>query len=281
MLWRCARCGVIYVNDRVDCGELGELYDHYYDRAQFETPTVVVAAYERLLRSCEPYRRTGRWLDVGYGEGGLLKMAETGGWNCYGSEVSPAALAYGAECGWTVSAEAENDARFPAQGFDVVSMVEFIEHVPAPERWLRAAACWLRPGGLLYVTTPNAASLNRRLLGVEWSIFCPPEHLTIWTARGLSAALIKTGFQPQRIRAEGFNPCEIIARWANWRAQRDEAVAVDRNQTALALNTALSGTRWRRAVKAGVNQCLSALQIGDGLKVWAVRREQPMKGTSE
>jgi len=48
---------------------------------------------------------------------------------------------------------------------------------------------------------------------------------------------------------------------------------VDRNQTAFALNQALSSGPFRRGIKRGINGCLSAFGIGDSLKVWAVKAE--------
>jgi SAM-dependent methyltransferase len=251
-----------------DDRELGELYDHYYDRARFEIPPAVAASLEQLAISFASFRQTGRWLDVGYGEGGLLKIVEHHGWRCYGAEISPPALEYGHQMGWIVTADAETDSRFPAQGFDVVTMIEFLEHVPAPAHFLKAAARWLRPGGVLYITTPNAQSLNRWLLGLEWSIFAPPEHVTIWTARGLTSALIRAGFRPQRIRTEGLNPVEILARW---RHQNGTRPPVNRNQTAVELNDAFSRSPLRRALKSTINHCLSAFRLGDGLKVLALR----------
>lgn len=268
MLWRCVLCGTVFINGVTDERELDQLYDHYYDGSRFEIPPVVARSLERLVASFEPWRRTGRWLDVGYGEGGLLSIAEQHGWQCYGTEISPPALVYGRQRGWTVSADAEHDARFPAQGFDVVTMIELLEHVPTPDRILQAAARWLRPGGLLYITTPNARSLNRWVLGLDWSVFAPPEHVTIWTVRGLVAALTRNGFTLHRVRSEGLNPAEWLARR---RASTGATVTVNRNQAAFALNEALSRSRGRRALKSGINWCLSLLNIGDALKVWARR----------
>src|SRR6185503_1825119 len=96
----------------------------------------------------------------------------------------------------------------------------------------------------------------------------PPEHVTIWTGSGLSVALTKAGFQARRVRTEGLNPSEIIARYK----RRDQtAPPVDRNNAAFALNNAFQSSPFRRALKAGVNRCLNAFRIGDTLKVWAVR----------
>jgi SAM-dependent methyltransferase len=258
---------------------LEELYHHYYDRALFDVDPASAASLERLAASFEPFRRSGRWIDLGYGEGGLLAAAEKLAWSCYGTEISPQALHYGTQRGWIVSSDADQDPRFPPEGFDVVTMIEFLEHVHDPQAYLSAALQWLRPGGLLYLTTPNANSLNRLLLGLDWSIFKPPEHVTIWTTCGLRTALLRAGFLCNRIRTEGFNPCEVLARLCRElphlrRAVSESDVApVDRNQSAFALNRALSSSPLRRAIKRGINDCLNAFRIGDSLKAWAVKAQ--------
>lgn len=266
--WQCHRCGTVFTGIRAGRESTAELYDHYYDFARFEIPPVVAASLDGLVCSFNSFRLTGHILDIGYGEGGLLKIAGKHGWKCYGTDISPAALKYGENNGWIVSADAENDPRFPEQGFDIVTMIEFLEHVPEPGKFLRAAANWLRPGGLLYLTTPNAASLNRRVLGLEWSVISPPEHLTIWTARGLSQALAEAGFQTQRIRTEGFNPGEVVARY---RHQKATGEMTSRNQAGFALNAAFSSTPLRRRLKSWINNGLIAFKAGDSLKVRAVR----------
>lgn len=48
--------------------------------------------------------------------------------------------------------------------FDVVVSMEVIEHVPEPLPWVREALRVLKPGGVLFVTTPNYASRSLRLL---------------------------------------------------------------------------------------------------------------------
>lgn len=48
--------------------------------------------------------------------------------------------------------------------FDIVVSMDVIEHVPEPAPWLDEAARVLRPGGVLFLTTPNYASLSLKLL---------------------------------------------------------------------------------------------------------------------
>lgn len=264
-LWKCLSCGTIFTSNQVAPESLTDLYDHYYDAAHFEMASVVTQSLERVVLSFERFRSTGRILDIGFGEGGLLQVAEKHDWQCYGTEISPRSLAYGAKQGWIVTSTAEKDSRFLPQGFDVVTMIELLEHVSNPQDFLCAAARWLRPGGVLYLTTPNAKSLNQRLLGLEWSVFSPPEHLTIWTAKGMRKALSQAGFNKLRIRTEGLNPSEMLARL------RSRKEAVNRNQTGAALNQVFSASSSRRALKMGINYFLTSFQMGDSLKVLAIR----------
>lgn len=272
-LWKCCRCASIYTKPWAGeqghkSHEIKDLYDHYYDRARFEIHPVAATSYERLVASFTSYRSSGRWLDVGYGEGGLLEIAAQHGWVCHGVEISPAALQYGERRGWVVSADVENDARFPHGGFDVVTMMECIEHLVDPQRLIFNAAKLLRPGGILHLTTPNARSLNCRLLGLKWSVVSPPEHLTLWTTSALRDAVMAAGFARPRIRAVGFNPFDLRS---VLRRGREKQAEEGRTDMAYALNDALSRSAVRRLAKGVINAGLSAAQAGDTLKLWAER----------
>jgi SAM-dependent methyltransferase len=193
---------------------------------------------------------------------------ERHGWRAHGVEVSPLALAFGRAQGWAVAEPPAAAGLFPENGFDVVTLIEVIEHLDDPVHALRQAVRWLRPGGLLYLTTPNVHSLNGRLLGPRWSIFCPPEHLTIWSPRGLRTALSRLGLRRVRLWTHGFNPVEILALL---RTQRPD-VPVDRQRAGDSLNRALSKTPVRRAAKRAANGLLTLAGVGDTLKA---RAEKP------
>ena len=57
----------------------------------------------------------------------------------------------------------------------------------------------LKPGGLLFIITPNAASLSRRLLGPDWMQY-KHEHVIYWNPHSLRRALRLTGFEPVQTR---------------------------------------------------------------------------------
>jgi len=265
-LARCQYCRTVAARLEHQPQPAGADYAQYHQEAEFRVAESAQSSLDALVVGADRYRQLGHWLDVGFGEGALLRAAEAHGWQCAGIEVSPHALAFGHARGWRVLDAKEADQQIEARAFDVVTLVEVVEHVVDPVQMLRRAVAWLRPGGLLFLTTPNGDSLNRRLLGPGWSIFCPPEHLTIWTPRGLRIALGQLGLTRIRVRTHGLNPVEILAA-----ARRGTSAPVHRQEAAESLNVALSRTAGRRLAKRAANGVLSLLGIGDTIKVWCER----------
>ena len=48
--------------------------------------------------------------------------------------------------------------------FDAVAAIEIVEHLENPFRFIRECAGLLKPGGLLFLTTPNVEAVNSRLI---------------------------------------------------------------------------------------------------------------------
>lgn len=278
-LVRCAECQTVFVvfaaeNDQSP-GEIEEIYNHYYDAEHFELLPATEFSLQSVVKSFEDFRQTGKMLDIGFGQGAMLSVAEKNNWQCYGTEISPQALEYGKNRGWKVAADAFADARFEKESFDAVTMIEVIEHVPDPEIFLRTAWEMLRPNGLFYLTTPNIKSINGRYLGIDWSVVSPPEHLILWSPRGLKTALARNKFETRKIRADGFNPIEIYGKYKSARKSKAETAdkpLPSRNEAAFALNAAFSSSPWRRAVKSSINSGLTAFHLGDGMKIRAIKK---------
>jgi SAM-dependent methyltransferase len=84
--------------------------------------------------------------------------------------------------------------------FDVVTMIDLIEHTARPFEALRRAGEILRPGGLLCLVTPNVKSAAARMAGKTWWHY-RPAHLGYFTRGSLDALLSRTGFVVVRRRA--------------------------------------------------------------------------------
>jgi SAM-dependent methyltransferase len=53
---------------------------------------------------------------------------------------------------------------YPDARFDLLVSMDVIEHVPEPIAWTREALRVLKPGGVLFLTTPNYASASLRVI---------------------------------------------------------------------------------------------------------------------
>jgi len=74
-------------------------------------------------------------------------------------------------------ADAALAARWPMPAVDLVIVSGVIHETGAPEALLRASLQWLKPGGHLLVSVPNALSFHR-LLAVQMGLIEAPETLS-------------------------------------------------------------------------------------------------------
>jgi SAM-dependent methyltransferase len=119
-----------------------------------------------------------------------------------------------------------DDVPLDAGPFDVVSMNDVIEHVTDPQEMLRRAAAMLRPGGILYLVTPDVCSLSARILRGRWWGF-RPAHLYYFSVATLGQMLERAGLEPVLTRSYGriFTYGYWLSRIRNYPAFAYRAVA--------------------------------------------------------
>ena len=154
----------------------------------------------RMLSQTLRWRREGKLVDFGCGDGGFLELAAKY-FDVTGIELSPrsAEVARDRVPGARIlvgplTEVAERE--LPAEGFDVVTHFGYIEHEWNPLAGLRGAYRALKPGGVTILKTPNYASWNRHIRGVDWCGYHIPGHCNYFTPETLSELLRKAGFQP-------------------------------------------------------------------------------------
>ena len=279
----CRACRTLYVA-ALPAAEAAENYEGYYDEGNLAVPEFIDRRLDEIVADFEPYRLRGRLLDVGCGAGTFLRAAARAGWEAVGVEVSATAAEHNRAAGFEVFTGFLEEARYPEGHFDVVIASEVLEHVPDPGEMLREILRVLRPGGLLWATTPNGRGLSARALGLGWSAVCPPEHLHLFSRRAAAQLLSETGFGRVRVVTEGANPVELLralrrqgpappAHGAHDGQTSPHSVAGnERVQTGYELNAFLSESSSRRLVKDAVNGLLRLSRLGDSLKIRAERR---------
>ncbi|HEX2268673.1 MAG TPA: class I SAM-dependent methyltransferase [Pyrinomonadaceae bacterium] len=267
----------------LDCASVYTPYSPWYTSAHFYTgfylnedelspPAFVNERLDEITAEFSPYRQNNRLLDIGCGAGNLLQAARKNGWNAQGLDVSAGAIKHVRGLDFEVFEGELQDAAFPSQHFDVITAAELLEHLFDPQPLLNEVARILRPGGLFWTTTPHARGLSGRLLGLNWRCVWPPEHLQLFSIRGLKKLLHEAGFRELRIRTTGGNPVEIFhAMGAAKAAPKTVDQHFDRVTTSYRLNESMMKSRSRRALKNTVNGLLNLSRLGDSLKVFAIR----------
>jgi len=106
-----------------------------------------------------------RVLDVGCYDGTISKLIMNNDNEVYGVDVSSKGVELAKQKGIkAIVHDVEESLPFPENFFDVVFIGEVIEHVFDTDRFLEEIKRALKVKGYLIITTPNLASLGRRIL---------------------------------------------------------------------------------------------------------------------
>jgi len=155
-----------------------------------------------------PFVGQGRLLDVGCGTGKDLLRLQASGWAVTGVEISPYAASLArARLGCEVMVGHFDEVALEGRSFDVVRLSHVLEHLPSPRKSLEKVHRLLRPGGLLWLEVPNAASAERRWFGRQWYQWDLPRHLYHFTPATLVRLLREIGFQPRKVKCDGRMAC--------------------------------------------------------------------------
>ena len=195
----CTACGHRQLEHWPSEVDLLELYvgaraDHYVEEARGQAVTARAA-----LEQIERHVKSGRFLDLGCWVGFLLVEARGRGWEVTGVEPSAYAADYARrEFKLELIEQDLLTADLPRGAFDVIVLGDVIEHLIDPLAALEHIATLLAPGGVLYMTLPDAGSWIARKLGARWwSVL--PTHLQYFTRHSMRVLLERAGYETLEI----------------------------------------------------------------------------------
>jgi len=214
-LVKCRNCGLVYLNPRPAKHALTRYYTkQYFDFIDSGTFRLANSALLRLLNrawifyerkvfgwdfTLEDFSR-GKVLDVGCGTGTFLRALKNRGWEVYGVDLSPIATKKARQLGVEVFTGELNEARYPSNFFDVVTLRSTLEHVYSPSDMLREVRRVMHERGRVVIEVPNFSSLESRIFKESWFGLEAPRHLYHFTSSTLSGCLRKCGFVSIRFR---------------------------------------------------------------------------------
>ena len=210
----CQDCGFTYRDPSLDKNDLEVLYAHFRDISfRNETPDQYfdritgLAAKEsensakvQWLKARIPKRlaNPGNILDIGCGGGVFLHSFSKSfpNWNLHGVEPTSSFAELAARrLGETVIDGSYQSKMFNTK-FDLITMIQVLEHVISPVDFLLDVANDLTPSGLVYLEVPDIKDLD----------FLPDnhdrfhmQHLSIFSKDSLKRTCLKAGYKIEAI----------------------------------------------------------------------------------
>jgi SAM-dependent methyltransferase len=211
--YRCVRCGSVFIGNRIGPQELTAAYSTLDEQAYYER--TAAASAQKFDRAAEDLAKLvpldAEVLDIGGGNGAFARALARKGFRNISLHEIPGDEIAGLS---GVVRKIYRDADYttlPASGFDAVTLMDVMEHVPDPATTVAAVKRVLRPGGVVYLHTPVVTVLDRLMhliqrlpvlgkVGRSWqrartSIF----HLQNYTPHSLSLLMQRGDLAIERL----------------------------------------------------------------------------------
>lgn len=152
-------------------------------------------------------------LDLGCNTGNFLKLIQKNNKNIEGVEISQKIAKIGQKKGLKIKI-ADLGKTFPylKNTFDTITAGEIIEHIYDTDLFLKEIKRILKPNGYLILSTPNIATLGRRIMLlfginplIETSLENASGHIRYFTKKSLEQLLEKHNFKIIKFKSDTIN----------------------------------------------------------------------------
>lgn len=234
----CAACEAVFLSPAPDEAALAAFYAGYYSSyRRLNVPTRASLEAAARAGQVDPLTAFGLQTlggapraaaDVGCGQGARLVVLRALGTSIVaGSELDEGGVREARDrYGVTVHLGSAGAIPSPEGGFDAVFLSEVIEHVLDPIGLVRSCARLLRPGGWLFLSTPNAG-VRHRAHGTWAQLRLDLDHLTIFNDASIRRTLRAAGLVPVEVLTHG-RPATSSERWQRGAEPGRAVVIVER-----------------------------------------------------
>jgi len=267
-LLKCRLCNFIYVNATdQEIEQVNFHYDEFTKCHYCEVQSSIDFLWFDRISACLTQGREGlRVLDIGCGNGVLLRQFQKRGCVCFGSDPSPWARECAKKYGYTLLPCIE-EADVAPDFFDIVTSTSTLEHIARPLEHVKRLMTVVKRGGIVYLTAPNYGSLPIRLRILKGRLVSPPGHCSYFTAQTLRNLFLQKGLKEQvaelRVRSYGIPEIHVVYGWFS----RRKPGVMHNNQSCklkeVRLKKALINIYYWSGIPFG---------LGDKLEAWIVKK---------
>ncbi len=185
------------MNPREPAEDIVEAYEEVADELYAQEQQGRMLTFTRFLHHIDQFHKPpGKLLDVGCHIGTFLRLAAERGWESFGVEPSHWAVEYARDKHeLNVTQGVAKDAHAFHTRFDLITLIDVVEHVPDPVQELKDIRALLAPNGTFVLTTMDFGSLFARVTGKRWP-WLMRMHLFYFTRETISTTLEAAGFEP-------------------------------------------------------------------------------------
>ena len=221
-IYQCNNCKYYFVYPEIDLSQ--EEWRILYEGGYFDEANIT--KWQRKLHETERKTRLkyiqskmaiekGKFLDMGCGEGSVLREAYNNGFDPYGVDIA-----------YNLSIKNSSfnffkgnlfEANFPDNYFSAIYMDSVLEHILDPMEILQELRRILKPGGVFFAIVPNESSLYNFIIEFACALsfqshkyckirpFVAPYHVHGFNPKSLRSALSTNKFTEIEIKTFGGN----------------------------------------------------------------------------
>lgn len=187
---KCNICNFCQVAIQPSDDELSRLYMNLHkDHSKYRNDTAAerenIARFNFVRKFILPGSKI---LDAGCSTGDFLSVAKEG-YNVFGVDISSGAVDFAKsrlpDISNKIFSSSLEDINSQWGEFDAICLWDVIEHVKDPIAVLNGLFGLLKPGGILFFSTPDVDSLTAKIMRKNWAFMIPPLHLGFFSRKSI------------------------------------------------------------------------------------------------
>jgi len=202
---KCFDCSFLFLNPRPEIDKIGEAYTSDFNKSDQSFLYKIIEpifnlAQKSTIRMLKSYKKNGKILDIGCGNGTFMLAMQNSGYDVWGVEFNKDAKKYtDNSLKDRIFYDDIKECNFPPKNFDIITMFHSLEHIYNINDLLVEVRRIIKDDGVLFICVPDADFFEFRLFGPYNYNLEVPRHLYFFTPKSLRELLQRKGFISGRL----------------------------------------------------------------------------------